>query len=282
MTFCLLWHFTPRQSALHSSQLSIDNTTRLVFVTAFIDLGTEHTEKSAATRLEHFRTLASSGIDLILFVSPSYMGMVEDLQVEYPNILRIEPFEMESLATVRTIRSFSSLQLPSSLTSHKDTHGFLELMLSKPDFVHAAMPLTDASHLAWIDFNIAHVFTSVDALYALQELGHRRKLRTPLLALAAIWDKHTKADLPSLLSAVNWRFAGGFFVGDRRSMENWYALCADTLPLFLSQTNTLVWEVNFWTWLEETYSHSFSPFAYTSDHDNSLVYVPREADVEEH
>lgn len=255
-------------------------TTNLVFITAFIDLGAEHTEKSAATRLEHFRTLASSGIDLIVFVSPSYMGMAEGLQAEYPNILRIEPVDMESLAAVQTIRSFPSLELPSSLTAHKDTHGFLELMLSKVDFVHAAMAFTNASHLAWIDFNIAHVFTSVEALHALEQLGHRRKLRTPLLALAAIWGKHTNADLASLLSAVNWRFAGGFFVGDRRSVDSWYALCADTLPLFLVQTNTLVWEVNFWAWLEETYPHSFNPYAYTSDHDNSLVYVPREVDAE--
>lgn len=253
----------------------------LVFVTAFIDLGPDHTEKSTATRLEHFRTLASSGIDLILFASPSYMGMLEGLQVEFPNILRVEPIEMESLATVQTIRTFPNLDRPASLTSHKDTNGFLELMLSKIDFVHAAMPLTEATHLAWIDFNIAHVFKTVDALHALSQLGHRRRLRSPLLALAAIWSKGTRADLESLLSAVNWRFAGGFFVGDRHSLEQWYALSCDALPIFLAQTNTLVWEVNFWAWLEQAYPHSFTPYAYTSDHDDSLVYIPKEVDVQE-
>jgi len=252
---------------------------RLAFVTAFIDLGPDHTEKSAATRLEHFRTLASSGIDLLVFVSPSYLSLVDEIQVEFPNILRIEPIEMEALATVQAIRSFPSLQLPASLTSHKDTHGFLELMLSKIDFVHAAMPFTDAEHLAWIDFNIAHVFQSVDALHALQQLGNRRRLQTPLLALAAIWGQNTNADLDSLLSAVNWRFAGGFFVGDRQSLEQWYALSCDALPLFLRQTNTLVWEVNFWAWLEQTYPRSFSPYAYSSDHDDTLIRVPVEVDV---
>jgi hypothetical protein len=97
----------------------------------------------------------------------------------------------------------------------------------------------------------------------------------------AIWSKHTKADLASLLSAVNWRFAGGFLSGDRQSVNSWSALCSDTLPLFLAQTNTLVWKVNFWTWLEEMYPHSFCPYTYTSDHDYSLVDVPREADIED-
>lgn len=247
-------------------------------MTAFIDLGPGHTEKSSETRLEHFRTLASSGVDLIVFVSPSYTAMMDGLQVEYPNILRIQPIDMGSLATAQIIRSFPDLRLPSSLTSHKDTRAFLELMLSKIDFVHAAMPLTEATHLAWIDFNIAHVFKSSNALHSLHQLGHHRSLRTPLLALAAIWNKNTNADLPSLQSAVNWRFAGGFFLGDRVSLDHWYALCCDALPLFLSQTNTLVWEVNFWAWLEQTYTHTFSPYAYASDHDDSLVNVPVEVD----
>jgi hypothetical protein len=71
----------------------------LVCVMAFVDLGAQH----PATRLEHFLTLASSGTGLIVFVSTSYMGMTEELQVEYPNILRIEPVKVESLTTVQTI-----------------------------------------------------------------------------------------------------------------------------------------------------------------------------------
>jgi hypothetical protein len=88
------------------------------------------------------------------------------------------------------------------------------------------------------------------------------------------------ADIASLLSRVNWRFAGGFFLGDRASLEGWYKLSCDALQLFLTQTNTLVWEVNFWAWLEFTFPQSFQPYVYKSDHDASLVSVPRELDVD--
>jgi hypothetical protein len=259
---------------------SVPSSSRLLFVTAFIDLGPEHTEKSAAARVEHFRTLASSGITLLVFVSPSYMGLMKGLDVEFPNIVRIEPIDMDGLTTVRTIRAFSDLHLPASLTSHKDTQGFLELMLAKIDFVQVAMAYTNATHLAWIDFNVAHVFTGDEPLNTLQQL-QRRHLRPDLLAIAGIWDRGTSADVGSLIRQVNWRFAGGFFVGDRSSLTRWYNLQADTLRLFLDQTKTLVWEVNFWTWLEQTYPHTFSPVVYKSDHDNSMMNVPRAVDAGE-
>lgn len=265
----------PRTTQLASSAAC----SSFVFVTAFIDLGPEHTEKTATSRVEHFRTLASSGIALFVFVSPSYMDLLEGLENEFPNIMRIEPLDMGSLKTVQTIRSFPNLRLPASLTSHKDTQGFLELMLAKIDFVHAAMSHTQATHLAWIDFNIAHVFTGDEPLQTLRNV-QRRCLKQNAFAIAGIWDKGTSSDLDSLVKSVNWRFAGGFFIGDRASLTRWYELQADALVLFLDQTQTLVWEVNFWCWLEQTFPHTFRPLVYKSDHDNTLVDVPSEMSKE--
>lgn len=59
----------------------------------------------------------------------------------------------------------------------------------------------------------------------------------------------------------------------------WYDLSCDALAIFLFQTNTLIWEVNFWAWLEHTFSHSFQPYVYKSDHDGSLVSVPSDLDL---
>lgn len=247
--------------------------TKLVFVTAWIDLGPEHTEKTPGSRLEHFRRLASSGISLFVFVSASYVAVMEEVQTEFPNIVGLQSVEVDDLQSVQTIRSFIDLRLPTSLNDNKDTHGFLELMLAKIDFVYQALAYTDATHLAWIDFNIAHVFDdSVNALEALQDL-QQRDLVPYILIFPTIWDR-SNINMEELLQRVNWRFAGGLFLGDRRSLEQWYNLCSDTLRLFLAQTQTLVWEVNFWAWLENVYPSSFHPQVYTSDHDNSLVVIP--------
>jgi len=214
--------------------------TKLVFVTAWIDLGPEHTEKTPATRLKHFTRLAASGISLFVFVSPSNIAALEEVRNEFPNIVGLRSVRMEDLQTVQTIRSFSDLKLPNSLTNNKDTHGFLELMLAKIDFVYQALVYTDATHLAWIDFNIAHVFDdSVNALEALLDL-QQRELAPSLLTFPVIWGPQTNIKLDKLIQKVNWRFAGGFFLGDRRSLEHRYNLCGDTLRLFLAQVNTLV------------------------------------------
>jgi len=223
---------TPRPSvAVH---------TKLVFVTAWIDLGPEHTEKTPAARLKHFKKLAASGISLFVFVSPSNIAALEEIHTEFPNIVGLRSVSMEYLQTVQTIRSFSDLKLPTSLTNNKDTHGFLELMLAKIDFVYQALALTDATHLAWIDFNIAHVFDdSVNALEALLDL-QQRDLAPSFLTFPVIWGPQTDISMEELTQQVNWRFAGGFFLGDRRSLEHLYILCCDTLKLFLAQTNILV------------------------------------------
>jgi len=249
---------------------------KLVFVTAWIDLGPEHMEKTPAARLKHFKRLAASGISLFVFVSPSNIAALEEIHTEFPNIVGLRSVRMEDLQTVQTIRSFPDLKMPTSLTKNKDTHGFLELMLAKIDFVYQALAFTDATHLAWIDFNIAHVFDdSVNALEALLDLQHR-DLAPSLLTFPVILGPQTNINMEELIQQVNWRFAGGFFLGDRRSLEHWYNLCCDTLRLFLAQVNILVWEVNFWAWLENVYPNSFRPTVYTSDHDNSLVAVPVE------
>ena len=248
--------------------------TKLVFVTAWIHLGPEHTDKTPATRLQHFKRLASSGVSLIVFVSPCHVAAVKKAQIEYPNIMEIRSVDMNDLQTVQIIRTFPTLTLPASLNDRKDTRGFLELMLAKTDFVHEALAFTDATHAAWIDFNVAHVFDeSCSALEALQHL-QQRNFATPFLAFPVIWGPQRHVHMEELTQRVNWRFAGGFFVGDRGSLEHWYNLCRDALPLFLAETNALVWEVNFWAWLENVFPHSFRPTTYICDHDNSLVAVP--------
>ena len=248
--------------------------TSLMFVSAFIDLGPTSTDKTVTERVHHFRVLASSGIPMIIFVSPSYQSLLTEVCRDYPNVERIEPTTMDMLKSVQIIRAFPNIQLPVALTSYKDTRGFLELMLAKVDFVHEAAQYTNATHLAWIDFNIAHVFKSAEPLDNLRKMGGH-KLKPHVLSVAGIWDRGVNVEMASLLSQVNWRFAGGFFLGDRASLERWYDLSCDALRLFLSQTNVLIWEVNFWAWLEQTFPQSFRPQVYKSDHDDSLVLVPR-------
>jgi hypothetical protein len=71
--------------------------TKLVFVTAWIDLGAEHTEKTPKARLEYFKRLAESGISLFVFVSPSNIAALGEAQTEFPNIVGLRSIQMEDL-----------------------------------------------------------------------------------------------------------------------------------------------------------------------------------------
>ena len=85
-------------------------------------------------------------------------------------------------------------------------------MNSKIEFVRRAMEVGTTSHYAWIDFSIAHVFRNSETLLYLGMLG-RTQLRKGLW-FPGCWTSPSNG-----LDHVNWRFCGGFFVGDRDSYQ---------------------------------------------------------------
>lgn len=249
--------------------------TKIMFVTAFVDLGSDYNVKSVDDRMRHFKKLATSGIPLLVFVSPTYESLLDMAVEQYPNIEKVVTVDWTTFETYKIIHSFSDLKLPGVRGQSKDTHQYMALQLSKPEFLYRALNHTQSSHLAWIDFNVAHVFKTNVAFQRLQAMS-KRPLKAPLLAFAGIWPKITSSDFKGLLERAHWRFAGGFFIADRDSLARFNALSRDALRIFLSQTGFLVWEVNFWAWLESTFPFSFRPLVYAADHNEMLVLVPED------
>lgn len=249
--------------------------TKTMFVTALVDLGADYDVKSVDERMKHFNKLAASGIPLIVFVSPTFSHLLEKVAEQHPNIKRVITLDWTTFDTYKIINSFQNLKLPGVRGEKKDTFQYMALQLSKPEFLYMALNHTLSSHLAWIDFNVAHVFKTENAILKLQAIG-QMSLKVPLMAFAGIWPKITNLDVKGLLEKVHWRFAGGFFILDRDSVITFHALSRDALRIFLAQTGFLVWEVNFWAWLESTFSFSFRPLVYISDHDDRLVSLPKD------
>jgi hypothetical protein len=246
-----------------------------MFVTAFVDLGSDYNVKSVDDRIRHFRKLAASDIPLIIFVSPTIFSLLKAVAEQYPNIEKVITIDWTMLETYKIIHSFIDRKLPDVRGQSKDTDQYMALQLSKPEFLYMALNHTESSHLAWIDFNVAHVFKTDSALQRLQAID-QRPLKAPLLVFAGIWPKLTSSDFKGLLERVHWRFAGGFFLVDRESLVTFNTLSRDALRIFLSQTGFLVWEVNFWAWLEKTFPFSLHPMVYSTDHDDRLVFIPED------
>jgi hypothetical protein len=218
----------------------------ITFVTGLFHLREDRSrDRSAETRIALFRTLESSGIKLHLFTSPEYAD------------LGGEVLTLEELEAFRT----APPGLPAHRTDFHDTRNFLAFINAKIELVTRAMATGTSTHYAWIDFSICHVFRDLDTTLAYLSMLGQSRLRDRCLLVPGCWGPGTFID------RVNWRFCGGFFVGDRQSILEFHAAhqaAYRALP-------HLTWEVNTWARAE------FPGLTwYAADHDDSIVRIPPE------
>jgi hypothetical protein len=79
-------------------------------------------------------------------------------------------------------------------------------------------------------------------------------------------------DINYLKNNVVWRFCGGFLIGDKKSLIHFYIMSNDYFLRFLNQTRKIVWEVNYWAWLENL--GLISPTWYLANHNDTIVNIP--------
>lgn len=229
----------------------------VTFVSAFITLHESRpVDKAMEQHLALFHRLQSTGLRFHLFLSPDLRD-----RVSVQNGI-IEYLSLEDLETVRR----APQGLPEHRNAQHDTRNFLLLMNAKTELVRRAMDseMHTSSHFAWIDFGICHIFRTPELT-----LAPLRSLRLPetCLYVPGCWDRMT-----TLTSHVNWRFCGGFFIGDRTSLTDF----ADRVLAVLPTLPHLTWEVNTWAYLE---SQGWSPTWYKADHNDSILNLPMSSGV---
>jgi len=241
----------------------------VTFVTAFLDLYEDRSkDKSAERCFHHFKDLMATGISIHLFLSRSYKSLYEEICGAAPNV-HVDSIELTDLTTYKELADVS-YTMPSIRTAYHDTQNFMILMNSKVEFLHRAMKKDTSSHYAWIDFSIFHIFRDkVGTTNYLQMLA-RSSLAETCLIIPGCWPKLGSPDF----SCVNWRFCGGFFLGDRDSLENYYSVYR---RLFRQSVvdHGLTWEVNMWAWLE--HKEEIHPTWIKADHNDSIVRIPGSA-----
>jgi hypothetical protein len=224
------------------------------FVTALVNL---HEERPADKTIDHhfdlLNRLQSTGIRLHVFLSPEYRGRVSVTNgvIEYVSLEDLDTF------------AIAPQGLPEKRHEQHDTRNFLILMNSKTELVKRAIEsrMHSSSHYAWIDSGICHVFRTPDAtLRYLQTLGNATLPDTAMF-VPGCWPSVV------MLTHVNWRFCGGFFLGDPASLLDMHSRFRDVFPTM----QHLTWEVNTWAYLE---SLGWNPTWYKADHNDSIVKVP--------
>ena len=240
------------------------------FVSAFIDLNEDRSKgKSIDVYCKHFLKMASSNIQIYLFLSESYKEPYDRIVGPLENV-RIEIIELKDLDTYKNV-SMLECKMPHVRTDYKDTKNYMILMNSKIEFIHRVMEKTDYSHYSWIDCSLFHVIHDhVGGINYLKMLSAAHLSES--LYIPGCWDK---SSIPTFHS-ISWRFCGGFFIGGRKSLNDFYNEY-NSLFTNVVTIHGLAWEVNIWAWLEHI-GHLKCIWV-KADHNDSIIRLPADAFV---
>jgi hypothetical protein len=253
----------------------------ITFVTAFLQLPEDRSkDKSVDTCFTHFARFAATGASIRLYLSHCYREQYERVCGAVETNIHVEYLELEDLATFKEIEDLN-LRLASHRTEYHDTRAFMTLMNSKAELLYRSTWLYDgavvpekarwySSHYAWIDFSIFHVFRQPDetALY-LQMLANSRLNLKGKMLIPGCWEAGTASH--ALFDSVNWRFCGGFFLGDLDAVRDLYELYRREWRNTVAARG-LVWEVNMLAHFER--EGLWSPIWFKADHNDSIVQIP--------
>ena len=252
------------------------------FVTAFFNIYNDDKTK-LLWRCEKFREIAKTGISLCVYVDNTGLELLNDYITIFPNIKIMRVLSLEETWISKLCNQYPGLHLPKHRNETKDTLEYIILMNSKIEFLQDTIEKNpwQSTHFAWIDFNISHVFTNIQAStnYLKNTFGssHTPLSGVPLhhfLAIPGCWKPlQTNSDMSNILDNINWRFCGGFLIGDRLSIIHMQRLYQEFFPIFLNKYQTIVWEVNFWAWLELR-AVVWNPNWFIADHNDSIIVIP--------
>ena len=280
---------------------------KCTFITSFFHIYNEEYDerKTIPWRMDRFREIAATGIHIGVYTCPRLRNDVETLVAEFPDNVRLmkvmELSETVIAGMVSNLEDFSvaiaeknlltpeqaclwrslETKLPRIRNEPKDTVDYLTIINSKTEFMTHAIEENpwNSTHFAWIDFNISHVFFDRErSLSFLQWLGTRDFYENNCFVIPGCWDKWSGEHIDQITDIIHWRFCGGFFLGDAASIQRFHALYLEHFPRFLAAHGTLVWEVNFWAWLEAETDwttvyeggHGYKAW-YKADHNDTII-----------
>ena len=250
----------------------------LIYVTALINIDCQESHKTLKWRIQNFKKLLEHGkknyLRIMLFYDPIYKEDLQNIFEEHCNICHI-PFDYKTESLIYQASLPFANKLPDVRNEIKDTFLFLCLMNMKIEIMAKAVNLiNDESntyrHFAWIDFNLPHVFKrpddTIDYMYYLME----QQFVPNFIAASGCWnmDAHRHTDFNN----VNWRFCGGFLIGDAESILDMYDLYKNYYVDAMMKQDRITWEVNMWAYLERECGLDFTWFE--GNHDDSIVRMP--------
>jgi hypothetical protein len=147
-------------------------------------------------------------------------------------------------------------------------------MNSKIEFIKKTIHVNpfNNEYFCWFDFSLPYIFKDIEnSILKLKAYSECSFIHEPFITMPGCWSFKC-GNIEVLKESVCWRFCGGVLMGDKNSLLSFYDVSISHFEDFLRLTKNLVWEVNYWAWLEaEGY---ISPIWYLADHNDTIINIP--------
>jgi len=246
------------------------------FVTSYLKVYDEEYDMSRTfnNRLKHFMLILELGINICIFIEPELQSKFNELQINYKNLKVIQSIKIHELELYKIGEENQELcNLPANRNELKDTKNYMFLMLAKLEFLKKTIDLNpyNSDYFCWFDFSLPYIFKDMNNTLLKIKNMSTIEFKNEFIYLPGCWNFKIN-DINYLKDNIVWRFCGGFLIGDKKSLIHFYILNNNYFLIFLNQTHKLVWEVNYWSWLEN--KGLISPIWYLADHNDSIVDIP--------
>lgn len=249
----------------------------VTFVTSYLKIydSDYDNNKTFEKRLELFMKIVELNINICLFISPEFKDIFDSISVKYKNLNIIEVLSIEELEFTKIGNKNPDLLVLPDIRSHiKDLPKYMFLMNAKIEFIKKTINTNPFKneYFCWFDFSLPYIFKNMEnSLLKIKKYSESSFINQPFIVMPGCWNfKCYNKDI--LKESVCWRFCGGFFMGDKNSLISFYDVSISHYEEFLKLTKKLVWEVNYWAWLEA--SGYISPIWYLADHNDTIINIP--------
>jgi len=259
----------------------------VTFVTSYLRIYESEYDmkKTFEKRLDCFIKLVELDINICIFTSKEYEILFNDLCIKYKNVKLIDVCSVDDLVFTKLAKNCSeNTLLPINRSIIKDTHNYMYLMHSKIDFLKRTIDVNpfNTDFFSWFDFSLPNIFQNIDNSLQIIKLQSKRNYIKTFIALPGCINSKINYDFTNmeqiqksnyLGNNILWRFCGGYIIGDKNSLLNFYNVSLEHFTNFLNLSNNiLTWEVNYWAWLE--YKGYFSPIWYNANHNDTIIDIP--------
>jgi hypothetical protein len=239
----------------------------LTFITAFYS-PIENQFKSTEFYFEMFEHMASSSVNIMLYLDDRYSEKGKELIEKYKNV-RIE-YKNFILLKKELIDFDIDFILPTTRNIKKDTLEYFFIQLSK--LYHLSLYSSNKenkdTHIAWIDFGIFYLFKEKEKSKTLLKTLSTSKLPKDVVLAPGCWPiNYFNKYKDYLFNMVSWFFCGSFMIGDINLFGTLYK---EQMKIVYNNLPRITWEVNYWALIQNNLKDKLIIIE-DCDHDDLLL-----------